>query len=151
MSIELSRDTFRRLNQLYLVFIMLTTLAVVTEMSIWSDFYEAADRLTIEYFGEASSLQFFLFGAIGFTGGVLHLVAAFGLLNFRPWSRQLLWLSFIPMLALGLIPGFEVMWLGAWSMWLEVALSALLGALLLLAYARDFGEKWFRKEATSQS
>ena len=146
MSIELSQQMFRRLAQLYILSIVLATAAVVLEMIIWSDFDAAFQHLTLKYFEEPSDLQLFLLGGIGFAGAVAHVVAAFGLLRFRPWSRKVIWASLIPMLAFSFIPGLQVSWYGAWSMWLEFVGVALLGAMILLAYSRGLGETWFREK-----
>jgi hypothetical protein len=146
MSIELNQATFRRLVQLYLLLFILSVAAVIWETIVWWEFVEAFDELTAERFGTPSDLQLFGFGGIGLAGGVAHLVAAFGLLKFKPWSRPLIWLSLLPMVAFGFIPGFQVNWSGLWSMWVEIFASALLGAIILLAYSRGHGEIWFRAE-----
>ncbi len=146
MSIELSRPTFRRLVQVYLFSLMISVAVLVFETIAWSDFVEAFDGLTAEHFGTATDLQLFSLGGIGLAGGIAHVVAAFGLLRFKWWSRRLLWMSLLPMLGFGFIPGFQVAWTGVWSTWVELIGLGFLGAILLLAYACGCGDVWFERQ-----
>lgn len=147
MSIDLNQATFRRLVQFYILSLVLVTVVVILEMMIWSEFGQEFDRLNLEFFGEPSDLQLFLLGGIAIAGGVAHIIAAFGLLKFRPWSKTLIWASLIPTSGLAFVPGSQVTWSGPWSLWIEVLSMALFGAIMLLAYARGLGDIWFRNEA----
>ena len=57
MNIELNRLTFRRLVQLYLCSLVVAVVAIAVEMSVWSDFIDDFDSLTVEHFGESSDTQ----------------------------------------------------------------------------------------------
>ena len=150
MSIELNQATFRRLVQLYLLSILASVVAFGIEYVVWTDFIDAFDELLIEHFGEPSDPQ--LFFVLGFMAlaGIVHIVAAFQLSKFRPWSRSFVWISLLVMLPVSFVAGFEFAWMGPISMWAEWIGLAVLGAILLLAYSQDHGEIWFRKPAKDQ-
>lgn len=143
MSIELNQSTFRRLVQLYLLSFVASIVALVVEGIIWVDFIQAFDTLTIEHFGEPSDLQLYTLGGLLLIGAIAHIVAAIGLMKFKRWSKGLLWISLLLMIPIAFAPGYSFSWSGPWSIWVEMVGSALLGAIILLAYSRDHGATWF--------
>jgi len=106
MNIELSRQTFRRLVQLYLFSFVVALVAILIEMLVWSNFIDDFDSLNIEYFGEPSDLLLFSLGGLGLVGALAHIIAAFGLLKFKIWSKSLVWTSLLLTMPWRLRPDF---------------------------------------------
>ena len=152
MSWELNRATFRRLVQLYLVTLPIFIAAAVVEAfgDGWREFGDEFDSLSSERFGPTGfdTLPVWLV-----TGSLVLLLtwmiaSNVGLLWFKRWARFGTWASVIVMYAVLLaIDGYRPSYTSPVYDWAMLVDGGLLGAILLLAYARNYGATWFAPDA----
>ena len=152
MTIELNRTTFKRLVWLYIATSLLAVAASLPHLlSVrWFNFGEVFDQLVAEEFGSSTwSDTVWLVVGVGLLGLVIWMVASiFGLFYFRRWARFGVWASVVLLLVISVVifrfrPIFG-------SIWDDVAItfsSALLGAIVLMAYAKGLGDEWFATPA----
>ncbi len=144
MTIELNRTTFKRLVWFYLFLLGAGVVALVIELFVWSEFSkfnDAFDKLAIDHFGQQSEFQLGAGAVLAFA----HIVALIGLLRFKRWARSLFWISLLLMIVPSVVPGFLIYWAGPLTSWIGFFDTAALGAILLLAYAREYGAIWFAR------
>jgi len=147
MSIELNQSTFRRLVQLYLLSVALTFVAFGYEWFSpkWSAFDSEFIALSEKHFGTLNAeigtliaIGVYLIGLIAW-----GIVSTVGLLWFKRWARFGFWASAIACLPVIYIPGFYPYYSAPLSDLGAMISSVLFGAILLLAYSRDYGADWF--------
>jgi hypothetical protein len=148
MRVELSRATFIRLVQLYIATGILSAGAAVYFIfsSSWQPFNNEFDLLVERHFVEPDAPDWLLWVVAGLLATILvwMIASMFGLLWFKRWARTGVWASLLALLGLaavtfGTSPSATTLMDDA----LAIVDSALLGAILLLAYADGLGADWF--------
>ena len=146
MQLNLDQPTFKRLVQLYLATVM-----VAYGLQVWDAFdptqqafSEAFERLVETRFGQSGQdwqARAYYYGLLGM---VWHLASAIGLFWYKRWARFGFWASLLLVLLLESIafsfrPIFQMGWAGLFTS----AITALFGAIVLIAYSSDHGHIWF--------
>lgn len=148
MKIELNQTTFRRLVQLHIAWtiIVFVTFSRQFILPSWVTFGAAFDQLAATHFRSVGPSDALIWPAMGLALLLIGWMIAsmVGLLWFQRWARFGTWAStigsFVLLIAIfGTTPGFSTPLDDA----LSLVDSALFGAILLLAYAKGYGEKWF--------
>jgi len=154
MSIELNQATFRRLVQLYLLSVAFTFVAFGYEWLSpkWSSFDSEFVALSERHFGTLDGSEATLIALGVYVIGLLMwgVASTVGLLWFKRWARFGFWASAIAFLPLVYIPGFYPYYSAPLSDLSAMIGSVLFGAILLLAYSRDYGAIWFAKRAQTK-
>lgn len=156
MSIELSRTTFLKLVRLSLVLLAVILIVAVGESFAlrWARFSAEFDALLAREF---VGIDAYDDNAVIAAGTILvallawNVASLIGLLRFRRWARTGLVASTLLLLALGLpFPGAATTFTTPWMAALTFVDSALIGAVVMMAYSADHGHRWFAA-ATAQS
>jgi hypothetical protein len=150
VSIELSRATFRRLVQLYLLSIALVFGAVIFEWLSpkWSAFDSEFVALSEKHFGTLNFGQGVLIALGVYVLALLAwgIASTVGLLWFKRWARFGFWASAAAFVPVIYVPGFYPYYSAPLSDLAGMIGSALFGAILILAYSRDYGASWFAEK-----
>jgi hypothetical protein len=145
MAVELNRATFKRLVQLYLLSILAVLAGATYETfdPTYAAFSTEFDELRSQYFNEISDPALYAVGALCVVGTIAHIAAAVALLSFRRWGRWMFWGSLLLTLPIGFSSALYPYWSSFWTDWSTFAGSGLFGMIVLLAYAREHGTRWF--------
>ena len=146
--IELNRATFRRLVQLYIVTLLLSSVPAIWQLfdPFWKSFDERFEQLVLSQFGQQAHPDWLMWTAgISFVlVGTWSVASMVGLLWFKRWARLGFWASAIPLLALASVTlGFRPYFATMLDDIFGIVGEALFGAIVLLSYAEGLGAEWF--------
>jgi hypothetical protein len=144
---ELSRTTFRRLVQLYLLLWAASIVLIVGQLfnQLHHDFDREFVALSERYYGPQRESDLIM----ALSGGLLimHTAGAIGLLWFQRWARLIFWMALVVLLVIDSATGSPVAYFDQWASWSEFLGSGIFGAILVISYASGFGAEWFAAKA----
>ena len=149
MAIELNQRLFRRLVQLELLVLALFVAILAFEMIIdpkWVAFDTEFHLLVDRHFGEVKQSDGWVIAQMV---AMIMVVAWFfastiGLFWFRRWARFGFWAAgVVAMMIIFLIDGYRPNYGSSLYDVFALLDGMLLGAILILAYSRDHGARWF--------
>ncbi len=147
--IELNQAMFRRLV-LFDLLVLAATFAIELYESLsprwvaYSDEFYAMSSKYFRSFKDLNIVGLVIVIAVASVLFVWFIASILGLLWFQRWARFGMWASTVGLfIFMFLVPGLDVSYASPLSDALLFTDSALTGAILLLAYAKGYGEVWF--------
>jgi hypothetical protein len=157
LAIELNRSVFKRLVHLSLLLLATSMGLAIYEVvdPSWSAFSADFDEIVARHFGSMENMG--AASEIALTVLLIVLVAwilasLLGSLRFKRWARPGLWMPVAIFVALGfVIPGWYPSFTTPLYDLLNLVDSAVMGAITLLAYSSEHGDRWFNGAPTTDT